>query len=481
MSDFLLELGESRFARDLIKRSGLPIPIPVKLARARGPWTERELDDHDVVFGAAPNGRLAGAVAATLTRNGANPHLTAAAPAEAFAGPGAAWGRPAVRHEAPPEGVRFHGLVFDASGLADPAGLRALYDFFHPWLGALATGGRIVVLGAPPETVVDPAASAAQRALEGFVRSVAKEVGKRGATAQLLLVAEGAEDRAPAALRFLLSARSAFITGQPLRVTCTATLAGEAGAEARWLRPLHGKVALVTGAARGIGEATARRLAEEGARVIVLDRPRDDGPASRVARDIGGELLLCDVSAADAPEAIARALAEEHGGVDVVVHNAGVTRDKTLKNMREQAWDQAVDINLGGVVAITDALSRDGGPLRDGGRVILLSSIAGIAGNFGQTNYAAAKAGVIGYARALAPRLGARGITVNAIAPGFIETRLTAAIPPMTREVVRRMSALAQGGEPLDVAELATFLASPGAAGVSGEVIRICGGNLVGA
>jgi 3-oxoacyl-[acyl-carrier protein] reductase len=121
------------------------------------------------------------------------------------------------------------------------------------------------------------------------------------------------------------------------------------------------------------------------------------------------------------------------------------------------------------------------GALRDGGRIIALSSIAGIAGNAGQTNYAATKAGVIGYVEALAPQVAQRGITVNAIAPGFIETQMTAAIPPMIREASRRMSALSQGGEPRDVAELALFLASPGAVGLTGGVFRICGGHIAGA
>src|SRR5690606_8396899 len=147
--------------------------------------------------------------------------------------------------------------------------------------------------------------------------------------------------------------------------------------------------------------------------VVVLDRPADDGPASRVARDIGGSTLLVDVAEVGAADAIARRLAAEHGGVDVIVHSAGVTRDKTLAKMSEGHWDQALGINLAASIGITEACARAGGPLRDHGRVVLLSSIAGVAGNFGQTNYAASKAGVIGYARALAGVVAARGITVN--------------------------------------------------------------------
>jgi 3-oxoacyl-[acyl-carrier protein] reductase len=163
-----------------------------------------------------------------------------------------------------------------------------------------------------------------------------------------------------------------------------------------------------------------------------------------------------------------------------VVHNAGITRDKTLAKMKPEGWDQAVAVNLGSVLRITDVLVNEK-VLRDGGRLICLSSVAGLAGNLGQTNYAASKAGVAGFVRGLAPSLAKRGITVNAVAPGFIETRLTAAIPVMIREAGRRLAALGQGGLPRDVGDLITFLATPGAQGVTGQVIRVCGGALIGA
>jgi 3-oxoacyl-[acyl-carrier protein] reductase len=221
-------------------------------------------------------------------------------------------------------------------------------------------------------------------------------------------------------------------------------------------------------------------LAAEGAHVVCLDRPEDDGPLSQVAREIHGSVLLQDVSAEDAPARIAEELAGKHGGVDVVVHNAGITRDKTLAKMSEDKWKQTVDINLAAVVRINDALIGQR-VLRDGGRIVCLSSVAGIAGNMGQTNYAASKAGIVGYVEKLSPELAARGITVNAVAPGFIETRLTAAIPVMIREVGRRLSNLGQGGLPQDIGEVVTFLASPGSQGLTGQIIRACGGAFIGA
>jgi 3-oxoacyl-[acyl-carrier protein] reductase len=502
MTDFLLELGKNPTARKLIQTVGLPVPIPQALRRAKGPAEERPLHDHDIVYGAGPEGVMTPVVATTLTRAGADVHLMGggAALAEPFIEPGQAYGRPARMldpealdaafgaagdaHGGPRKGASFkaQGFVFDATGLRDPGQLRTLYDFFHPLGHRLASCGRVVVIGRPVSAASSPRAAATAAALEGFVRSLAKEVGKRGSTAQLLVVAEGAETRVEPVLRFLLSPRSAFISGQPIHVDTRVAWPDRVP----WVRPLEGEVALVTGAARGIGAATCELLAAEGAHVVCLDRPQDDALVSQVARKVKGSVLLADVSDAGAPAAIAHELHERHGGVDIVVHNAGITRDKTLARMKPELWDQTLDVNLAAVARITEALV-DGplhdqpGPLREGGRIVLLSSIAGIAGNMGQTNYAASKAGIIGYTVKLAEQLAARGITVNAIAPGFIETRLTAAIPVVIREAARRLSNLGQGGLPQDVGEAITFLATPGAAGITGRVLRVCGGALVGA
>ena len=476
MSDFLLELGKNPTARKMIKNLGLPVPMPQALKRPREPRSERPLHDLEIAYGRAADGPLVAAVAGTLPRAGAD--ISVLGDLEPFKGPGEAYGRPprVLDLEELPERYKAHGAVFDASTCTSAADLRALYDFFHPLMRRIATCGRAVVIGRDPSTLQDPVAASAQAGLEGFVRSLAKELGKRGSTAQLLYVQPGAEDRIEGPLRFFLSSRSAFVSGQPLWISSKA----KDGKADPWEAPLEGKVALVTGAARGIGEATAEILANEGAKVVCLDRPQDDALCSQVARRIGGAVLLADVSDPEAPDKIATILEEEHGGVDVVVHNAGITRDKTLAKMKPEYWDQALDINLGAIHRITAKLLDDG-VLHDEGRLVLLSSVAGIAGNMGQTNYAASKSGVIGYVRSLAPTVADRGITVNAIAPGFIETRLTAAIPVMIREAGRRMSNLGQGGQPSDVGEAIAFLSTPGALGLTGNVLRVCGGALIGA
>jgi 3-oxoacyl-[acyl-carrier protein] reductase len=478
MTDMLLSLSQNPFARKLVASAKLPIPMPEKLARPRGPHVERFLEGESVVV--SGRGSLCDVIARTLARAGASTYVDSNALAQAFAPAAEAYGRPLQRLAADaagePDKSKLHALLVDATSVQTPADLKPIYTFLHGQLPRVARCGRVVVLGRPSAQASNLAQAATAQALEGLTRSIAKEIGGRGATANLIVVAAGADSRVAAALRFFLSSASAFVTAQPLRVT--ADVAWDE--QDPWERPLANKVALVTGAARGIGAATAHVLAREGAHVLCLDRPEDDEPLSIVAREIGGTPILADVTDPTTAGRIANETKSLYGGLHVLVHNAGITRDRTLARMPENAWDQVMSINLEAILRITDSLLEHG-TLRDGGRVISLSSVSGIAGNVGQTNYAATKAGVIGFTRALAQQVQGRGITANAIAPGFIETRMTAAIPLVVREAGRRLSALGQGGQPEDVAEAITFFAQPGAAGITGQVLRVCGGALIGA
>ncbi|MFP5501629.1 MAG: SDR family oxidoreductase, partial [Candidatus Sericytochromatia bacterium] len=198
------------------------------------------------------------------------------------------------------------------------------------------------------------------------------------------------------------------------------------------------------------------------------------------ARRVSGTPLALDIASPGAPRALADFLRDRFGGLDVLIHNAGITRDKTLAKMPPEAWEAVLSVNLQAVMAI-DAVLLGEGVLRMGGRIVCLSSISGVAGNFGQTNYAASKAALIGYVAAMAPGLAPRGICINAVAPGFIETPMTARMPVLMREAGRRLNALSQGGQPRDVAELVTFLATPAAYGLTGNAIRVCGQGLIGA
>ncbi|MFF6997992.1 3-oxoacyl-ACP reductase [Streptomyces sp. NPDC008313] len=360
-------------------------------------------------------------------------------------------------------------VVLDATGVADVDALGEVHAALHPVVRSVAVSGRVLVLGAP----LDPAdhhQSAVQQGLEGFVRSLGKEIG-RGRTAGLVRLTDAGA--AESTLRFLLSPRSAYISGQVVEVGTAPVTAPD-----DWERPLAGLTALVTGAARGIGEAVATTLARDGAHVVCLDIPSAGAELTAAATRIGGSALPLDITAADAGARIADALP---GGLDVLVHNAGITRDRRLANMPADRWAPVLDVNLASVLRTTDALLAKGA-LRAGGRIVCTASIAGIAGNTGQTNYAASKAGVVGLVRSLAPRaLAEHGVTVNAVAPGFIETRMTAAVPLFIREAGRRMNSLGQGGLPVDVAETTAWFASPGSGAVNGQVVRVCGQSLLGA
>jgi 3-oxoacyl-[acyl-carrier protein] reductase len=248
--------------------------------------------------------------------------------------------------------------------------------------------------------------------------------------------------------------------------------------EIDWDLPLAGKTALVTGASRGIGAAIAATHGRDGAKVVGLDVPQAEPDLRAVVEALGGEALPLDITADDAPDAIASHFAD--GGVDVVVHNAGVTRDRTVAKMPEDRWAQLMEINLSSEERIDDAL-LDSKRLNPNGRIVCVSSMSGIAGNSGQTNYAASKAGVIGMVESMAPALAKRKATINAVAPGFIETQMTAAMPIGPREAGRRLSSLSQGGLPVDVAETIAWFASPATTGVNGNVVRVCGQSLLGA
>lgn len=367
-------------------------------------------------------------------------------------------------------------LIYDGRDCSTASDLARLHTFFSPMVRKLQNNGRIIVISEPHDLANTPERAAAQRALEGFTRSLAKEIGNRGSTAQLLIIAPEADDRTRSTLAYLLSTKSAYIDGQPIRLRSDGAVIPEASSQ-----PLQGKLVIVTGAARGIGESIARTLAREGAKILGVDIPPAADTLRAVMGEIGGESLDADITADDAAQRIAET-AKSLGGAHAIVHNAGVTRDKLLVNMPEHWWDMALDINLGAAQHITQHL-LDTGAINDGGRIVGVASMVGISGQRGQTNYAASKAGVIGYVDYMSQdnKLINRGITVNAVAPGFIETQMTDAIPVLTREIARRLNSLSQGGQPEDVAEAIAWLVDPASAGVNGVTLRVCGQNWLGA
>lgn len=474
MSDRYLNFTHSSFGKSFAGLLGLP--TPPRLKRAKEAWAPAPLAERFVLIGAASGSTLAEALVRELGTMGAALRVVPELPGLATIKAAAATARlPVAGNPAPDSGEpKNAALVFDASGLSSPEQMRELFDFFQPQVRQLPANGRVLVVSRAPAARDDIYGKTVSTALRGFVRSLAKEVGKNGTTANLLEVKQGGESALVAPLRFFLSEHSAYVSGQLLEV-------GKGARSSAVALPgsLQGKVALVTGAARGIGAAISEVLAREGAQVVGMDHPSAEGGLGETMARIGGVGLALDVTAPDAAERIIAETHERFGGLDVVVHNAGVTRDKMLRNMPPHFWDMVLSINLASILRINDGLLKKG--LKDGARIVCISSIGGIGGNAGQTNYGATKAGVIGYVDALAATMAQRGGGINAVAPGFIETAMTAAMPLGPREVGRRINSLSQGGLPQDIAEAVAFLASPAADGINGSTLRVCGQNWFGA
>ena len=386
------------------------------------------------------------------------------------------------------EGLRTVGaalVVLDE--IARPSDIGEILLPLAEAMRSLAPGARVITVSRSPQTADADASAAARGGVEGIVRSLGHEM-RRGGTANGVLVDDGVPLDAPGvlgALAFLLSPRSAYVDGQLLRV------ASAAGGPLEQARPLAGRTAVVTGAARGIGAAIARTLATDGARLVLLDVPAAGTDLARLANELSASTasgpahaLQLDITAPDAGERILAFFRTKGLTLDILVHNAGITRDRMFANVSADRWDSVIGVNIEAQIAIdaalVDAEHRGEGILGDAPRVVSLASTSGIAGNRGQTNYAASKAGVVARVGMLARELEEFGGTANAIAPGFIETDMTARMPAVAREVARRVSSLQQGGRPEDVAEAVAFLASGPAGGLRGETLRVCGQNIVG-
>lgn len=245
---------------------------------------------------------------------------------------------------------------------------------------------------------------------------------------------------------------------------------------------LDGKVALVTGASRGIGRAIAIALAKEGASVAVnyAGNSEKAGQVVSEIKEMGREAVAIqgDVTNADSVTAMVKNVTEQFGKLDILINNAGITRDNLLVRMKEEDWDSVINTNLKGVFLCTKAVSRQMMKQRQG-RIINISSVVGVSGNAGQANYVAAKSGVIGLTKTTAKELAARGITVNAIAPGFIETDMTNVLTEEVGEQMRKQIPLGRFGLPEDVAKTAVFLASEDSGYITGQTIQVDGGMVM--
>ncbi|WP_456823554.1 3-oxoacyl-ACP reductase [Cellulomonas sp. P5_E12] len=446
MSDTYLNLVNSGFTKKIAQQLGLPQPAPLRRYEPGQPLVAGAV----LVLG---RGSESAALSGVLSND---------------------WDLDVHRHATP--GTRYAAVVLALTELTHPDQLAEPVMAAGAVLKSLPRGARVVTVSRAAGADDAPAVAAARQGVDGLLRSLAKEL-RGGSTGNGVVLADDVAVTAPSvlgALRFFLSTKSAFVDGQLLAVDSAAGALPD-----DWEKPLAGRVAVVTGAARGIGASIADTLARDGATVIAVDVPAAGEQLVAVANRVRGTALQLDVTAADAGERLLEHALQRHGRLDVVVHNAGITRDKLLANMSSDKWDSVLAVNIASQLRINEALLTSG-DFTDAPRIVSLASTSGIAGNRGQTNYAASKGGVIGMVRATAPLLAAFGGTANAVAPGFIETEMTARIPAVTRQVARRLNSLQQGGQPVDVAETVAFLASPAAGGVVGRVLRVCGQNMVG-
>lgn len=372
----------------------------------------------------------------------------------------------------------FDSLVIDATQYINTSNYHDVFTKVQHSLKYLAPNARFLMITNVQSSQYNAEKNAFSQAMIGFTKSLAKEIGRKGSTANVILLDEALHedkninDTLDSPIHFFLSPSSTFVSGQVVSINSHLPTP-----------VMHSKskklVALVTGAAQGIGAQIASTLTQKGYLVIGVDIEPMKAQLNQTMSALDGESFILDVASDSAGEHLT-ALANQHNGFDLIVHNAGITRDKTLAKMPEHFWQQTISINLLSVMAINKSLLEQNA-INTGGRIVCLSSMNGIAGQGGQTNYACSKAGIIAYVSSMVNELSEKSITINAVAPGFIETKMTEQIPFFTREMGRRMNALGQGGLPIDVAETIAFLGKPENYTVSGQTIRVCGLNIMGA
>lgn len=480
--DHMTQLVTHPMVRQLVKSLSLPVTLPTLIRRKAETEWQRPLLGRRVymsTFGKdAPHlVRALSALGANLTLAGDSAQLRGALDVAQAAGrhahtidakEGDVAAVVAGLVAAPEKNDAF---VFDVARLG---GSRQLFALLQPLLASFPSHARLIFVTHLGDKATPREAAEAQGVF-GFVKSLARELGRKAITVNVI-EARGSvhRDAFAHAVAFFASDRARYVTSQ--RVVLSSSNRKVAPTLA-----LTGEHALVTGGARGIGAAIAQVLARQGAHVTVIDLANARDGAAQTCAEIsraGGRahFVPCDVTKDDEVNAALAAAKAAFGPITALINNAGITRDKTFAKMKEAQWNQVLDVNFEAAVRLTEKVIDE--PGSHDRRIVLLSSVAGIAGNFGQTNYSLSKAALIGYARSLSEQRS--DVQINVIAPGFIDTVLTREIPLLNREVAKQLISLLQAGEPEDIAEIAAFLSSPAAVGLSGETIRVDGGMFIG-
>ena len=441
MNDYL----QNATLRTLLKTLNIPIPVPPILKRNLSAYSDDELTSKNIVVTGKDNEFLH--------------HLQAAFQDKI--------------NVATIYDKKIDGLVVSCVGMETIEDLEDLYTTVKNTASKIAANGRVVLV-----TRMDEASAlshSVQKSIDGFARALSKEIGgKKGITVNLLKITN--KNIMPyevvKAATFFLSDKSSFITGQVVELNNAYGL--ELLSTTKLLKD---KIAIVTGGARGIGAATAKVLHREGAKVIIIDVPFAKDDAEKLAQEINGDVILEDITDPKATADIQKYILNNYNGLDILINNAGITRDKTIAKMSIDQWRSVLNVNLKATINLTETFIQNG--FNKSAKVVGLSSISGIAGNVGQTNYSLSKAGMIGFMQSVASTQ--ENLYANAVAPGFIETKMTENLPFFVKEGGRRLSTLKQGGLPEDVAELIGFLASPLSDGINGQCLRVCGGSMIGA
>jgi 3-oxoacyl-[acyl-carrier protein] reductase len=442
MNDYL----QNSTLRTLLKTLNIPVPVPPILKRNLQPFSNDELKAKKIA--------VAGIETAFLHTLQKEFH--------------------AKSDNATIYDERIDGLVVSCIGMQTIEDLEDLYTTVKNTVSKINANGRVVLISRTDETTA--LSAAVQKSIDGFTRALSKEIGgKSGITVNQLKITNTnvmPVETANAAF-FFLSDKSSFITGQVVELGNSFSTPFSSPEKL-----LKDKIAIVTGGARGIGASAARVLHREGAKVILVDVPSAKEDADKLSF---GNKCRCYFGRYYRPESncinSAKYVINKYKGLDILVNNAGITRDKTIAKMSIDQWRGVLNVNLKAMINLTETFIKEG--FNDKAKVVGLSSISGIAGNVGQTNYSLTKAGVIGFTQAVAANH--ENIFANAVAPGFIETKMTENLPFFVKEGGRRLSTLKQGGLPEDVAELIGFLASPLSDSINGQCLRVCGGSMIGA
>ena len=474
MTDHYGKLTQSGFGKTVAKNLGLPTPARLERYEQGQPTLCGE-----VAFGAADDGIFYQSALAVLS-----------------ALDGKVTTQDSLHNKLLDEHMFFKVVVYDASGIKTPKQLQQLQQFFSPLVKRMKPSGKILILTCA-DTGVNLAYSAAQSAVIGFVKSLAKEV-RQGVCVNALSIGKVCKGHLLHAFEFFLSHKCAYVSGQTLYLDGHGLNDDVADLKYTYPKPtLNGKKILVTGAAGHIGQAICQVLLREGADLYCVDLPKKLAQLEHMANQINTirqnhhspdaftnssriHILPIDITESNASANLCQKIIQEVASLDGVVHNAGITDDKTLAKMSPLQWQAVMDTNLSAMVNLTQQMLNQS-VFSDQARVVCISSIAGISGNFGQGNYAASKAGMIGFGKSLASVFALGHKRINVVAPGFIESTMTQKIPFALREAGRRMNAMNQGGLAIDVAEAVAWLMSPNADGFNGQVLRVCGQSVLGA